>query len=118
MILYNAPSSYYSMIGRYALLEARCPFESRRMDIHLAKEQLSPWYVQINPAMTVPSLVDGAHVLTNSCDILRYASTLAADKWMDCDADVSPHIEQIVLNHYTIEIERLTFGKALTRIPP
>ena len=57
MILYNAPSSYYSMIARYALFEAGLSFENRRMDIHLAKEQLSPWYRAINPKMTVPSLV-------------------------------------------------------------
>ena len=49
MILYSAPSSYYSMIGRLALKEAKVPFENQRMDIHLHKEQLAPWYVALNP---------------------------------------------------------------------
>lgn len=118
MILYNASSSYYSMIGRYALLEAGLPFESRPMDIHLAKEQLSAWYMKINPAMTVPTLVDNGQVWTSSQDILKYAATQADEQWMDADADCALRIEQLVLDHYSIAIERLTFGKALSSIPP
>ncbi|MCL9685678.1 glutathione S-transferase family protein [Legionella maioricensis] len=118
MILYNASSSYYSMIGRYALLEAGLPFESRRMDIHLAKEQLSAWYMNINPAMSVPTLVDNEQVLTDSQDILKYAATHAGGQWMDGDAGCALKIEQLVREHYSITIERLTFGKALSSIPP
>jgi glutathione S-transferase len=40
MILYSSPSSYYSMIARLALLECGAAFDIRRMDIHIAKEQL------------------------------------------------------------------------------
>lgn len=118
MILYNASSSYYSMIGRYALLEAGLPFESRRMDIHLAKEQLSAWYMKINPAMTVPTLVDNERIFTDSQDILNYAATQAGERWMDGDAGCAIRIEQLVRDHYSIAIERLTFCKALSSIPP
>lgn len=118
MILYNASSSYYSMIGRYALLEAAVEFESRRMDIHLAKEQLSAWYMAINPAMTVPSMTDGKHFWISSEEILSYAANCAADQWMDVDITVSPQIKQIVKAHYAIPIERLTFGKAFVSLPP
>lgn len=118
MILYSASSSYYSMIARYALLEAKVPFEIRRMDIHLSKEQLQPWYMAINPAMTVPSMVVDKQVWTDSHDILNYASSKAGDSWLDGDTELAPHIQQIVLAHYSIAIERLTFGKALLSIPP
>ena len=118
MILYNASSSYYSMIGRYALLEAGVTFESRRMDIHLAKEQLTPWYVMLNPAMTVPTMAVGKSVWTDSQDILKYAAAEAGPEWMDSDVDCALNIVQIVHTHYTIAIERLTFGKALKSIPP
>lgn len=118
MILYNASSSYYSMIGRYALLEAGVPFESRRMDIHLAKEQLSDWYVKINPAMTVPSLLDHDRRWTDSQSILKYAAIQANQCWMDSDTRCVPCIEEIIREHYAIPIERLTFGKALHSIPP
>ena len=118
MILYNASSSYYSMIARLALLEAGVVFENKRMDIHIAKEQLSPAYLAINPAMTVPALVDGNQSWTDSRDILKFAADFSKDQWLDADAALAPLIEQVVNAHYAISIERLTFGKALERIPP
>lgn len=118
MILYHASSSYYSMIARLALHSAKLPFTSHRMDIHLAKEQLSDWYLKINPHMTVPSLVDDTRTLTDSRDILKYAATLAGTQWLDSDPVINPHVENIVAGHYAIPIEKLTFGKALLSIPP
>ena len=80
MILYSAPSSYYSMIGRLALKEAQVPFENHQMDIHLRKEQLAPWYVALNPHMSVPTLVDGKTILIDSQDIcLLYTSPSPRD---------------------------------------
>ncbi|KTD37379.1 Tetrachloro-P-hydroquinone reductive dehalogenase [Legionella moravica] len=116
MVLYSASSSYYSMIGRYALLEAGVPFQLRRMDIHLAKEQLSPWYMKINPSMTVPALVDNEQIWTDSQDILKFAADKAGELWMDADAECASRIEELVRDQYSITIERLTFGKALSRI--
>lgn len=119
MILYNASSSYYSMIARYALIEEGIPFESKRMDIHLAKEQLSAWYMKINPAMTVPTLVDGEQLWTDSQDILKFAAHHdAGQEWMDDDERFALQIDELVREHYAISIERLTFGKAFTSIPP
>lgn len=118
MILYHASSSYYSMIARLALHSAKVSFTSRRMDIHLAKEQLSDWYLKINPHMTVPSLVDDAQTLTDSRDILKYAARLGNQQWMDSDPALSQRIENIVAGQYAIPIEKLTFGKTLLSIPP
>lgn len=118
MILYHASSSYYSMIARLGLHCANVSFSSRRMDIHLAKEQLSDWYLKINPHMTVPSLVDGALTLIDSRDILKYAATLAGQQWMNSDSSINQQIENVVASHYAIPIEKLTFGKALLSIPP
>jgi glutathione S-transferase len=106
------------MIARLALLSANIPFTGRRMDIHLAKEQLSDWYLKINPHMTVPSLVDDQQTLTDSHDILNYAATLAGQQWMDSDPSLSQQIKNIVAGQYAIPIEKLTFGKALLSIPP
>lgn len=117
LLLFHASSSYYSMIARLALLEARAPFESRRLDIHLAKEQLAPWYVAINPAMTVPALVEDTRTFTDSRDILGFASTYAGLAWMDADPRTAGRIEQVVSDHYAIEIEKLTFGRAFLTKP-
>ncbi len=113
MQLYSAPPSYYSMIARLALNEAKLNFNIRRMDIHLAKDQLSPWYRAINPEMTVPTLVDGQKTLTDSQEILKFAAQGAAGEWCDNDALLLPKIEEIVKAHYRISIEDLTFGKAM-----
>lgn len=117
IVLYNAPSSYYSMIARYALIEAGVPFNNRRMDIHLAKEQLSPWYIDINPAMTVPSMTSTHHTWCDSRDILQEAAKKADTLWLDADTALQPQIQAIVAAHYQITIEHLTFAKALWRFP-
>ncbi len=117
MILYSAPSSYYSMIGRLALKEAEVPFENQYMDIHLRKEQLAPWYVALNPHMSVPTLVDGKTILIDSQDILRLAATLAGNQWLDANVNFAPQNRSVVKAHYEIPIERLTFCKAMMHLP-
>lgn len=118
MILYHAPPSYYSMVARLALLEAGVGFDSRPMDLHIAKEQLAPWYQAVNPHMTVPALVDDNTVLIDSQDILRFASAKAGSAWADREVSVSGDIEAVVQAFYAIPIEDLTFTKAMLKIPP
>ncbi len=118
MLLYSAPPSYYSMIARLALNESKLPFDTRYMDIHIAKDQLSPWYIAVNPSMTVPSLTDANTTWTDSRDILKLAATKADGAWCDADPALSQEIEKIVCAHYNIPIEKLTFGKVMTRSYP
>ncbi|MEO8797701.1 MAG: glutathione S-transferase family protein [Polyangiaceae bacterium] len=103
--LYNAPSSYYSMIARLALVEAKVPFTSVKLDIHRRREQLSPAYARLNPNMTVPTLELADRVLTDSRDITLHAFPGATDdastRWLD--------------RHYDFSIEELTFGWMLLR---
>lgn len=118
MTLYSAPSSYYSMIARLALVESGAAFQIRRMDIHISKEQLQPWYLAINPAMTVPAMTEGAEKWIDSRAILGQAAAMADIKWCDSDPKLLPEIQKIVAAHYELSIERLTFGKAMSRILP
>lgn len=115
MELYSAPPSYYSMIARLALNESQIDFDTHYMDIHIAKEQLSPWYIAVNPAMTVPTLTDGDHKLTDSRDILNYAAKHADTQWNDANSALAPNIERIVAAHYHLPIEKLTFGKVMVK---
>jgi len=71
-LLYHAAPSHYSMIARLALVEAGCDFTGRIVDIHRARENQEPWYVRLNPEMTVPTLVLGEEVLPDSRLILRH----------------------------------------------
>ena len=118
MQLYNASSSYYSMIARLALLEAGVDFDDKRLDIHFTKEQLAPWYRNLNPKMTVPTLVDGSNVYTDSRDILNFAQTYAENNWLDSNSSLKNTIETLQEEFYAIQIEKITFAKAMLSIPP
>lgn len=117
MLLYSTPSSYYSMIARLALYESGLPFNIHYMDIHLAKDQLKPWYMALNPAMTVPTLSDGDKLWTDSRAIVQLAASHAGENWCDADATLLPMIEAVVAAQYDVVIEDLTFAKAMVRFP-
>ena len=118
MQLYNASSSYYSMIARLALLEADANFDDRRLDIHFKKEQLSAWYRQLNPKMTVPTLIAGSDIYSDSRDILNFAQSHAAHQWLDSDSSLETPIRALQDHFYAIQIEKITFAKAMLSIPP
>ncbi len=107
-VLYHAPSSYYSMIARLALAEGGVDYERVFVDILLRGTQHSAAYARLNPEMTVPSLVLGARVLTQSRAVVEWA--LGAGEgarggeigyWMDLA--------------YSFAVDELTFGGLLAR---
>ena len=118
MQLYNASSSYYSMIARLALFEAGVQFDDHRLDIHFKKEQLAPWYQNLNPKMTVPTLIDGNNIYTDSRDILNFAQSHANNNWLDSDRSLEKTIKALQDEFYAIQIEKITFAKAMLSIPP
>jgi hypothetical protein len=119
--LFHAAPSYYSMVARLALAEAGVGYTSRLMDIHLAKQQLSPAYRRLNPHMTVPTLRGPDLLLTDSAQILGYAAQQAEQRaeraWADGDASRAEAIQRAVAGHYALSIETLTFGKVLATRP-
>lgn len=115
--LFHAAPSYYSMVARLALAEAGVSTISRLMDIHLAKQQLSPAYRQLNPKMTVPTLRGPGLLLTDSAQILAYAAEHASVPWADADPSRREAIQQAVAGHYALSIETLTFSKLLSSRP-
>ncbi len=107
-VLYHAPSSYYSMIARLALAEGGVDYERVFVDILLRGTQHSAAYARLNPEMTVPSLVLGERVLTQSRAVVEWA--LGAGEgarggevgyWMDLA--------------YSFAVDELTFGGLLAR---
>lgn len=118
MRLYNASSSYYSMIARLALLEAGVNFDDKRLDIHFKKEQLTAWYRDLNPKMTVPTLIDGNNIYTDSRDILNFAQSHAENIWLDFDSSLENTPKALQDKFYAIQIEKITFAKAMLSIPP
>ena len=99
--LYHTASSYYSAVARLALVEGGVAFTSVPVDIHRRKAQLEPGYVRLNPGMTVPTLVLGDRVLTESRDIACHAFGARGD-----DAATRRSLD----DHYAFPVEELTFG--------
>ena len=118
MQLYSASSSYYSMIARLTLLEAGLTFEDKRIDIHFKKEQLTHWYRTLNPKMTVPTLIDKDSVYSDSRDILHLAADHANMNWQDCEPSIHGPLKSLEDQFYGIQIEKITFSKAMLSIPP
>ena len=115
--LFHAGPSYYSMVARLALAEAGVSTVSRLLDIHFAKQQLSPAYRQLNPQMTVPTLRGPDLLLTDSSEILAFAARHAGEQWADADPARQAGIADAVQGHYRISIETLTFSKLLSTRP-
>ena len=106
--LYHAPSSYYSMIARLALAEGGIAYEPVFLDIHARKAQQQPDYVQLNPNMTVPTLVLADRILDQSRDIAEYALGVG-------EATLDDETRAWLDRHYALPIEQLTFGRLLAR---
>ena len=108
--LFHAPSSYYSMIARLALAEARLDYEPIFVDIHARMSQQSPDYARLNFSMSVPALVMPGCSLDDSRLIAEFAfgvrgAQLNADTkyWLDLQ--------------YSFPVEDLTVGGLLARNP-
>jgi tetrachloro-p-hydroquinone reductive dehalogenase len=106
--LYHAPSSYYSMIARLALAEGGIACQLVRVEIHVRMTQQRPFYIRLNPNMTVPTLVLPDRILDQSRDIAEYALGAGAAAM---DAETKAWVDL----HYSYPIEELTFGRLLAR---
>ncbi len=106
--LYHAPSSYYSMIARFALAENGIVYQPVFVDIHVRRSQQAPDYVRINPHMTVPTLVGPGLDLSESRAIAEYAFGLQ-------QSGVDEQSREWLDLHYRFPIEELTFGRLLSR---
>ena len=58
-----------SKVVRLVLEEEGIDYVSRHLDIHGSMEQLEPWYLHINPAGVVPTLVYRGRSVTESKDV-------------------------------------------------
>jgi tetrachloro-p-hydroquinone reductive dehalogenase len=108
--LYQAPSSYYSMIARLALAEGGIDHESVFAEIHFRLSQQQPDYVRLNPGMTVPTLVLADRILDQSRDIAEYALGTS-------EATIDDETKAWLDLHYAYPVEQLTFGGLLARNP-
>lgn len=72
VVLYHIWPSLCSQHVRLALAEKGVVHQSRIVNIGPVMENYEPWYVRMNPAAVVPTLVHGERVVTDSARIVRY----------------------------------------------
>merc|ERR1712166_1364406 len=72
---FTADVSICSMICRLAAVEHNVPnLTHRNIDIECAMENYQPWFVRMQPAMTVPCMKYSEDVIGDSKDIMYYLS--------------------------------------------
>jgi len=76
--LYNAPQSTCSQKVRLALAEKGAEWIDRRVDLGKL-EQLSDWYLKLNPNGVVPTLVHDGRPVTDSSAINEYLEEILPD---------------------------------------
>lgn len=75
MTLYTHPMSPCSQKVRIVLAEKALEWEPRDVDLP-GKENLEPWYLQLNPLGVVPTLVDEGRAIIESSIICEYLEDL------------------------------------------
>lgn len=89
MILYDyilSPSCYKVRLLA-SLLDA--PLELRAVDFHPGREHKGPELLALNPAGSIPILVDGDLVLTESAAMLAYVAARCGPDWLANDDPIA-----------------------------
>jgi glutathione S-transferase len=86
MILYDyiLSASCYKIRLMAALL--RVPLTLKAVNFHPEKEHKSDAMLALNPAGTLPVLVDGDHVMTETTQMLQHLAMQAGSDWLGTDA--------------------------------
>lgn len=84
--LYDFPLAFNPPKAKLALVEKGLPFETQVINI-LGSEGVSPKFLGINPAGSVPVLQDRSKILTQSKEIIEFVDKLGAEPLGGAGAD-------------------------------
>ena len=109
--LYHAGPSYYSQVVRLVMEEEGINYISRETDIHSKQEQTADWYLRMNPAGLVPTLLWGGKPVCESKDISIFAvDNLSHNENGLLSVSRDEVLEMVDLHYEQCLIERLTFS--------
>lgn len=113
--LYHTDTSYYSQVVRLVLAEEGVEYRSRGTDIHANPEQVSPWYIRINPNCNVPTLIYKGKPVVESKDIsILIIDQISNDhKLLPSSADREKVLELVELHYEACNIEQVTMGSMM-----
>ena len=109
--LYHAEPSYYSQVVRLVMEEEGLNYISRETDIHNKQEQTSDWYLKMNPAAVVPTLLWAGKPVCESKDISIFAvDNLSHNESGLLSVNREDVLEMVELHYEQCLIEPLTFS--------
>ena len=109
--LYHAEPSYYSQVVRLVMEEEGINYISRETDIHSKQEQTAGWYLRMNPAGLVPTLLWGGKPVCESKDISIFAvDNLSHNENGLLSVNRDDVLEMVDFHYEQCLIERLTFS--------
>ena len=109
--LYHYGPSYYSQIVRLVMEEEGINYISRETDIHSKQEQTAGWYLRMNPAGLVPTLLWGGKPVCESKDISIFAvDNLSHNENGLLSVNRDDVLEMVDFHYEQCLIERLTFS--------
>ena len=109
--LYHAGPSYYSQVVRLVMEEEGVNYVSRETHIHKKKEQLTDWYLKINPAWVVPTLLWAGSPVCESRDIAIFVvDNLSHNETGLLSVNRDDVLEMVDLHYSEVLIEPLTFS--------
>ena len=112
VVLHHAPPSFYSQVARLVLAEKGVRYRGR---VAVAGpplfETYQPWYMQLNPAGTVPTLVVGDEILDDSHVILREVDArFEGNPLTPSSPDAIDEMERWIGKAYGLSERVLTYG--------
>ena len=109
--LYHYGPSYYSQVVRLTMEEEGVNYISRETDIHNKQEQSTDWYLHINPAGVVPTLLWAGRPVCESRDIAVFVvDTLSKSEHGLLSVNRDDIMEMMDLHYSECLIEPLTFS--------
>ena len=109
--LYHYEPSYYSQVVRLAMEEEGVNYISRETDIHSKQEQTSDWYLKMNPAGVVPTLLWAGKPVCESKDISIFAvDNLSQNENGLLSVNRDEVLEMVELHYEQCLIEPLSFS--------
>ncbi len=95
MILYDYILSPDAYKVRLMAALAGVKLDLRAVDVHPGREDESELLLSLNPAGSIPILIDGDLILTESAAMLAYLARLRAPEWLgDSDAAGTARVQQ------------------------
>ena len=97
------------------LAEEGVEYRSRGTDIHASPEQVSPWYVRINPNCNVPTLIHRGKPLVESKDIAIFVIDQISNdhKLLPGSVEREKVLELVELHYKNCNIEQVTMGSMM-----